>query len=169
MSDAAQAQTAIPAPFVSGVMKVRPEWIDYNGHLNMAYYNVLFDSGVDGLLEALGMGEDYVRQRKLSLFTAEVHLRYLRELHEGDCVRVSIQLLGIDGKRLHTFQMLHHATEGWLAATSENMYLHVDMTTKKTSPFPEEVAARLARLKAAHDKLPRPKEAGRSIGMAGPR
>jgi len=155
----------VPAPFVSSVMRVEPQWIDYNGHLNMAYYNVFFDRALDEVLVVLGMSKDYVKQRRLSVFTAEVHLRYLRELREGDPVRVSVQLLGSDNKRLHTFEELKHATEGWLSATSENMSLHVDLEAKKTAAFPGDVAERLAKMKAAHAKLPPPDGAGRRIAM----
>src|SRR5689334_535014 len=89
------------APFVSSVMRVEPAWIDYNGHLNMAYYNVLFDRAVDEVLEIIGCGLDYVETKRLSWFTAEVHVRYLRELHSGDPVRVSVQLIDCDAKRMH--------------------------------------------------------------------
>ena len=130
------------APFVSSAMKVEPAWIDYNGHLNMAYYNVLFDRAVDEVFELLGCGADYVK-KGFSTFTAEVHVRYLRELHEGDPVRVTFQLLEYDHKRMHYFEQLFHAEEGWVSATSENMSLHVDMTAKKVAPFPPEVVRRL--------------------------
>jgi len=153
------------APFVSSVMRVEPQWIDYNGHLNMAYYNVLFDRAVDEAFELLACGADYVKTRKHSCFTAEVHLRYLRELHAGDPVRVTFQLLDYDAKRMHYFEQLFHATEGWVSATSENMSLHVDMATSKTAPFSPDVAARLARMKASHTNLPRPEAAGRKIAM----
>ena len=131
-------------------MAVEPAWIDYNGHLNMAYYNVLFDRAVDEAFELLGCGLDYVKTRKHSCFTAEVHVRYLRELHAGDPVRVTFQLLDYDAKRMHYFEQLFHASEGWVSATSENMSLHVDMAAGKTAPFPDEVASCLARMKAAH-------------------
>ena len=137
------------APFVSSVMRVEPAWIDYNGHLNMAYYNVLFDRAVDEAFELIGCGLDYVKTRKHSCFTAEVHVRYLRELHAGDPVRVTFQLLDYDAKRMHYFEQLFHAAEGWVSATSENMSLHVDMAAGKTAPFPAEVA-----------QLPRPHEGG---------
>jgi acyl-CoA thioester hydrolase len=153
------------APFVSSVMRVEPQWIDYNGHLNMAYYNVLFDRAVDEAYELIGIGADYVGQRKHSFFTAEVHLRYLRELHAGDPVRVTFQLLDFDRKRLHTFEQLFHAEDGWVAATSENMSLHVDMASRKTAAFPAEVTRRLAEMKASHARLPRPEAAGRRIAM----
>ena len=153
------------APFVSSVMRVEPQWIDYNGHLNMAYYNVLFDRAVDETYELIGVGTDYVGKRRRSIFTAEVHVRYLRELHAGDPVRVTFQLLGYDAKRLHYFEQLFHAHDGWVSATSENLALHVDLDSKKTEPFPNEVAARLADMKAAHAQLPVPEAAGRRIAM----
>jgi acyl-CoA thioester hydrolase len=153
------------APFVSSVMRVEPDWIDYNGHLNMAYYNVLFDRAVDEAYELIGIGHDYLVERKHSTFTAEVHVRYLRELHAGDPVRVTFQLLDYDAKRIHYFEQLFHAEEGWVSATSENMTLHVDMQAKKVARLPDDVARRLAKMKAAHVRLPRPETAGRGIAM----
>ena len=102
-------------------------------------------------------------------FTAEVHVRYLRELHAGDPVRVTFQLLDYDAKRMHYFEQLLHATEGWVSATSENMSLHVDMAAKKTAPFPPDVAERLAAMLASHRSLPHPEGAGRRIAMPGQR
>jgi acyl-CoA thioester hydrolase len=160
-------EPAFFAPFVSSVMRVEEAWIDYNGHLNMAYYNVLFDRCVDEAYELIGCGLGYLEQTRHSTFTAEVHVRYLRELHAGDPVRVTFQLLGYDAKRIHYFEELRHAEEGWLSATSENMTLHVDMTAKKTVPFPDFIAARLARMKAAHAHLPLPDGVGRRIAMPG--
>jgi acyl-CoA thioester hydrolase len=153
------------APFVSSVMQVEPHWIDYNGHLNMAYYNVLFDRAVDETYELIGVGADYVARRRQSIFTAEVHVRYLRELHAGDPVRVTFQLIDYDAKRLHYFEQLFHAADGWVSATSENLSLHVDMTSRKAAVFPNEVADRLAEMKASHALLPVPEAAGRRIGM----
>ncbi|MBX6426986.1 MAG: thioesterase family protein [Variibacter sp.] len=165
MLDRSDFEPVFFAPFVSSVMQVEPGWIDYNGHLNMAYYNVLFDRAVDEVYELLGVGAAYVEREKRSLFTAEVHVRYLRELHAGDSVRVTFQLLGFDHKRVHYFEQLFHATEGWVSATSENMALHVDMEARRTVPFTEAVARRLARMQAAHAMLPRPEAAGRRIAM----
>jgi acyl-CoA thioester hydrolase len=153
------------APFVSSVMRVEPAWIDYNGHLNMAYYNVLFDRAVDEAFALVGFGPDYVKRRNCSFFTAEVHVRYLRELNAGDPVRVTVQLLDCDAKRLHFFEQLFHAAEGWVSATSEDIALHVDLESKKTAPFPDYVAARLQEMKASHARLPRPEAAGRRIEM----
>ena len=153
------------APFVSSVMRVEPQWIDYNGHLNMAYYNVLFDRAVDETYELIGVGAGYAAQRRHSVFTAEVHVRFLRQLHAGDPVRVTFQFLDYDDKRLHYFEQLFHAEEGWVSATSENLSLHGDMNSSKTATFPREVAARLADMKGAHALLPVPEACGRRIGM----
>jgi acyl-CoA thioester hydrolase len=131
----------------------------------MAYHNVLFDRAVDEAYELIGTGADYVTNRRHSYYTAEVHLRYLRELYAGDPVRVTFQLLDFDDKRLHYFEQLFHATDGWISATSENMALHVDMESKRTAPVSPEVARRLAAMKAAHARLPRPEPAGRRIAM----
>ena len=153
------------APFVSSVMRVEPAWIDYNGHLNMAYYNVLFDRCVDEAYELLGIGADYLSKQRHSTFTAEAHVRYLRELQEGEPVRATFQLLDYDSKRIHYFQQLFHAAEGWMSATSENMTLHVNMITKKVAPFPDKIMRTLSRMKVAHARLPRPEAAGRRIAM----
>jgi acyl-CoA thioester hydrolase len=155
----------IPAPFVSSMMRIEPQWIDYNGHLNVAYYNVLFDRAVDEIYEYFGLGPSYLERHKHSTMVAEAHVRYLREVHEKDPLRVTVQLLDYDAKRIHLFEQLLHADEGWLSATSETMTLHVDMTTKKVVPFPEDVLRALAAMKEAHAKLPVPAGAGRSIKM----
>jgi acyl-CoA thioester hydrolase len=105
--------------------------------------------------------------RRHSCFTAEVHVRYLRELHAGDPVRVTFQLLDYDAKRMHYFEQLFHATEGWVSATSENMSLHVDMAAGKTAPFSSDVVRCLEKMKASHAKLPLPEAVGRQIAMPG--
>jgi len=167
MLERADPEPAFSAPFVSSLMRVEPGWIDYNGHLNMAYYNVLFDRAVDEAYELLGCGLAYVQNSRHSCFTAEAHVRYLRELHAGDPVRVTFQLIDFDSKRLHYFEQLFHAEEHWLSATSENMALHVDMDARKTASFPAAITDRLARMKAAHAALPLPQGLGRRIAMPG--
>src|ERR1700748_1023024 len=154
-----------PPPFLSSVMQIEPQWIDYNGHLNMAYYNVMFDRAIDELWLKLGIGPTYMKARQGSTFTAECHVRYLREIHFGDPVQVAILLVGADEKRLHTFEQLRHASEGWLSATSENMTLHIDMATRKTAPFPSDIRARIAAVAKAHSAAARPEGIGRKIAM----
>lgn len=162
-----RAEPEFPAPFMSSLMRIEPSWIDYNGHLNVAYYNVLFDRAVDEIYEPLGLGPDYLKQHGHSTMVAELHVRYLREVHEGHPLKIAIQLLDYDAKRIHLFEQLLHATEGWVSATSESMTLHVDMAAKKVARFPDSVMVKLERLKAAHAALPRPEGAGRNVQMPG--
>jgi acyl-CoA thioester hydrolase len=165
MLDRTDLEPVFFAPFVSSMMRLEPPWIDYNGHLNMAYYNVLFDRAVDEASELIGVGPDYLERQGHSTMVVETHVRYLRELHGDDLVRVTVQLLDYDAKRFHLFEQLFHATEGWISATSETMTLHVDMTSKKVAPFPPSVLRALGAMKQSHAALPQPDGAGRSVAM----
>ncbi len=151
-------------PFVTAPMPVEDAWIDYNGHLNMAYYNVLFDRGADGVLDALGIGAEYARNEGMTIYTAEIHVRYVRELHAGDFVTSSLQIVDHDAKRIHGYQEIRHV-DGWVAATAEALWLHIDMSGPKVAPFSEATAERIAAMQAEHDKLGRPDTIGRPIGI----
>lgn len=166
MVDYPEAPALFFAPFVSSRMRVEPQWIDYNGHLNMAYYHVLFDRAVDEAFSLIGLGPEYAATRRSSFFAAEAHVRYLRELRAGEPVRATIQLIDFDDKRIHFYMELRHAEEGWLSATSENLSLHVDMAGKRVSHFPADILSNLALLKAAHAGLRRPEALGRIIQIA---
>lgn len=153
-----------PVPFRSSVMTVEPQWIDYNGHMNMAYYNVLFDRCADEIYEQLGFGPDYLERSGHTTYTAEFHIFYVRELHEGDKVRVLFQLIDFDEKRFHTYQEIWHE-DGWCAATGEAMGLHIDQSGPRVAPMPDPILTRLRALHDAHKDLPRPERVGRSIGI----
>jgi acyl-CoA thioester hydrolase len=101
----------LPGPFECQVRQIEPQWIDH-GHLNMAYYNVILDDSVGDLFGAIGLGRNYKKQRNCSTMTAECHVRYLREVHLGDPLQVSILVIAADDKRIHFFEELRHATEG---------------------------------------------------------
>jgi acyl-CoA thioester hydrolase len=157
---------AFPGPLPCPEQAVEPTWIDYNGHMNMAYYHVAFDRAVDFAYDQLGLGAQYVETAQASLFTAEVHVCYLQELSQGEHFTVSWQLLGFDSKRLHFFEHLHCGER--LIATSEQMALHVSMETRRTAPCPEEAVARLDYVAKAHAALPRPAQQGRILGIPKP-
>ncbi|MDQ0471489.1 thioesterase family protein [Labrys wisconsinensis] len=165
MLDASNPPALFFAPFVSSPMRIEPHWIDYNGHLNMAYYHVLFDNALGEALALVGLGEDYVRERDRSFFTGEVHVVYKRELRLEDPVRVRLQLVDYDEKRLHIFEELCHASEGWVSATCELISLHVDLATRKVTPFPQDIIRNLEQMRSSHGWLPTPEIVGRSIRM----
>ena len=154
-----------PTPFTGSLQKVEDQWTDYNGHLNMAYYNVIFDRCGDEAFALMGLGPDYVKSHICSFFTLEAHVTYLRELHAGDEVRVTVQFLDHDGKRVHYVQQMFHAGDGYLACVSENIVMHVDLTAKKASLFPPDVLARIAAMTEAHKALPVPPQVGHRIGI----
>ena len=157
---------AIPSPLDLHRETVRPEWIDYNGHMNVAFYVLAFDHATDAVFEYLGIGEDYRSRTGCTLFALELHVLYKAELTEGAPLRVTTQILGADEKRLHFFHRMYHAETGIEAACYEIMGLNVDMTERKARPFPPAARERIRAVAAAHAALSRPKEAGRAIGLA---
>ena len=152
-------------PYLSDRFRVEPGWVDYNGHLNMAYYNVLFDRACDAFLLSAGLGPDYVATRGHSYMTAEIHVCYLREVFLTDPLQVRQRVLDLDDRRLHLFSELIHAEDGWVSATSEQMYLHLDMAVRRVVPWPADVRDGLKALWAPTRRLPLPDRAGRRIGI----
>jgi acyl-CoA thioester hydrolase len=158
---------SIPAPFERYEGEVLCEWIDANDHMNLAYYTVLFDYATDALFDAIGIGRQYKDSTGNGTFVVETHNLYERELLLGDRVRVSAQILGMDGKRLHLAHEMFMVANGQRAATQELMYLHVNLSTRRVVPFPDGIRERVAAAAAAHAGLPRPDWAGRRIAMPG--
>ncbi|MEM9731875.1 MAG: thioesterase family protein [Pseudomonadota bacterium] len=156
--------TASPSPFTTPPMAVEKDWIDYNGHLNMAYYNVLFDRGADAFFERLGLGPNYLTERQHTFYTAEAHVRYVRELHLGHEVRASMRIVDLDEKRIHAYAELHH-TDGWLAASCETMSLHIDMSGPRVAVFPDDVFASLKQQFKHDSQLEKPHAMGQPIGI----
>ncbi len=153
------------APFVSTVMTVDSDWIDYNGHLNMAYYNVLIDRAVDEAFLLVGLGPDYIRERGASFFTAEAHVRYLRELKAGDPVRVTIRLIDYDEKRLHIYaSCIMRSKAGFRPLPSSSRCTSIPRR-EGSCPSPTTCSIRLAPMKSAHGSLPLPDAIGRRIAM----
>lgn len=151
-------------PHISSVMEVVPEWIDYNGHMNMAFYSALFDRAGDEFYEIIGLGADYAKTRRMTSYTGEVKIRYLQELHLEQKVRVRSWIIDHDAKRFHCWQELH-AEDGFLSATAETLALHVDMSGPKVVPFPDDIAARLDAFAETHGLPEMPEAAGKAIGI----
>jgi acyl-CoA thioester hydrolase len=163
MSDTNHRCPAEPLETARG--DVPAEWIDYNGHMNVAYYVLAFDQGTDHFLGTLGMDPDYPRREGGSTFALEMHVTYDRELKQGDPYVVHTQLIDADAKRIHMHHTMRHATEGWLAATNEVITMHIDMAQRRSAPFPAHIQPRVDALRSAHATLPRPATLGRLIGI----
>lgn len=152
----------IPSPYISEPMQVQSEWCNSDGQLTLAHFGVIFDRGAEGAFELMGMGPAYAELRSLSYYTAEAHVSFIRPLHAGDKVVVKLQVLDHDEKRIRTFQEMHHI-DGWLAATSEILSLHVELSGPKVVAFPIEVRSKIEAMAKAHATLPTPERAGRHI------
>ena len=139
---------------------VRPAWIDYNGHMNDGYYAVAFSFVTDAFMDYIGIGAAYRTQTRCTIYTAEMHITYLRELKEQAPLQFTTQILAFDAKRCHIFHSLLHGREQYLAATCELMQLHVDQALGKVVSFPDSVMNRLAELYAVHENLPKPVQVG---------
>ncbi len=143
---------------------VRPEWVDYNRHMSDFRYGQLFGEAVDGLFRQAGVDEAY-RDKGRMYYTVENHILHLGEAKAGDPLYVTAQVLGVDDKRLHVFQRMHRGRDGKLIATADQMYLHVDTAAAKAAPAAEDVRAKLESIHRDHEGLPRPAEAGRTVGL----
>jgi acyl-CoA thioester hydrolase len=160
----ADIATQIDALDYSG-MTVLPEYIDGNGHMNVGYYTLLFDKALDRPWERLGIYSELQLKTGISSFTLESHLTYQRELKLGDALQFNLQLLDYDAKRIHYFMRMHHATDGYLAATCEQISICMDMNLRRSAAWSNAALANIAALFERHKDRPRPPEAGRAIGI----
>ena len=145
---------------------VRSEWIDFNGHMNVAYYVLAFDRATDRLLEHLGLGEEYARRENNSVFVVDMNVTYRMELRDGESFNVTTQLLGFDQKRIHFFHEMFR-DGGDLVATNEILALHVDLSIRRATAIPSAASSKLTELESIHGGLPWPEAAGRVIQLAG--
>ena len=148
--------------------QVLPEWIDINGHMNVAYYVLAFDLAVDALWHEFGITDEHIHDNRSSTFAVESHVTYRRELKEGDPYIVTAQILAYDKKRIHQFQRMYHAQEGFLAATAEWMNLHVDLKTRRVAPWPDQILEGISRVALSQGEWPYPSDAGRVMRVRDP-
>ena len=144
---------------------VRTEWCDYNGHMNLAFYILVFDHATDALFNGVGIDQNYRDTAAHSSFAVESHITYDNEVLDGAELYCTTQLLDFDEKRVHYFHRMYHADEGYLAATTELMSVHVDLNARRVVPMPDEFQSRLAAMLQEHKSLPKPEQAGRVIGI----
>ena len=143
---------------------VLAEHIDYNGHMNVVHYRAAFDASTDGLFAHLGLGpEQYNARTGSTLMVVEEHTRYHAELSEGERYRVLARLVGHSAKKLHYLLAMENLDRGVLAATHEELALHVDLTARRSSPLPPAALAAIEALEATQAQLPPPPDLGRVI------
>jgi acyl-CoA thioester hydrolase len=146
---------------------VQPEWVDYNGHMNVAYYVLIFDHATDAALDWLDVGEHYRRRTGCSVFVGEMHVTYRQEVLEGDELMVATRLLANDERRLVLFHEMTCPRFDAVVASNEVLCVYVDLATRRASPWPADAAQTFARALAAQSHLPPPKLVGRAIDAVG--
>ena len=151
-------------PFVFTV-DVQPDWVDANGHMNVAFYVLAFDKATDAFYDQLGLSWDYLDDHNHSLFTLGMNVDYVQEVFEGDPLRITTQLLDWDAKRLHYAHQMFHAQKGYLAATNEALAIHVSMETRRSTPFDEAMQAKLTSVFEHHKSVEAPEFVGRTLGI----
>ena len=144
---------------------VLPEWVDWNGHMNVAFYVTAFDQASGAFMRNIGLGRNYVDSKSGMTFVLETHVTYDREVKEGDPLRNTTQIIDHDAKRVHYIHMMYHGTEGYLAATNELMLMNIDYATRRSAPWPDWAMPRIEKMAEVHKHLPRPPQAGRLIGI----
>ena len=142
---------------------VRPEWIDHNGHMNSAYYVLAFDEAGTSLFRYFGISEEYRKNARSGIFVGDYHVRYSREVVEGDPLRFTHLIIDCDEKKVHYWQEMFHATKGYLAAQCEVIMLHVSLSTRRVTPFPPEIFAKIKSVCEIHAKAPPPENLGHVI------
>lgn len=156
---------AIAAPLCLHAPRVQPEWVDYNGHMSESCFLLAFGDSADAFFRFLGIDERYRDLRGLSFYTVQTHLHNLQEAAEGAPLRLTLQLLDADDKRMHLFHSMFHASSGELLATGEQMLVHVDTRAGRAAAMPADIHDHVHAVLAAHAALPRPPQAGAAIGI----
>ncbi|MEO8546723.1 MAG: thioesterase family protein [Burkholderiaceae bacterium] len=157
-------QAPIAAPLCLLQTTVSPLWVDYNGHMSESCYLLVFGDNSDAFFRLVGIDEAY-RAAGHSLYTVQTQLHNLREVSEGEPIRLTLQLLDCDDKRLHIFHAMFHGSSGELLATGEQLLVHVDMRQGRSVVMPPELRAKVLAIRAAHAALPTPEQAGQPIGI----
>ena len=117
---------------------IKKEWTDYNNHMNMAYYVLVFDQVWENMLEKFKMGENSAKTKNMSTMVVETYTTYNSEVKEGDEVEINLTFFDHDKKRLHFKMEMIEKSSQKLSATLEMLSLYIDLNKRKVSEFEEE-------------------------------
>lgn len=144
---------------------VEEDWIDYNGHMNVAYYVLAFDRATDHFAETLGLGPDYLTREQCSFFVVDMNVTYRREVGLGTELSFATHLVDFKDKKMLFFHYMFAKTEGFLAATNALLAVHVNMRERRSEPFPTPVLGRLAETLKRHAAMPVPHAVSRGLSL----
>ncbi len=159
------ATAPIDAPLQLHSPTVLPQWVDYNGHMSESCFLLVFGDSSDAFFRFVGIDESYRDTQGMSLYTVQTQIHNIKEASQGDPLRLTLQVLDVDDKRVHIFHRMFHANTGELLATGEQMLVHVDMHAGRAAPMPPWLLEHMQAIHTAHAALPRPSQAGAAIGI----
>ena len=133
--------------------EINHSMLDDMGHMNVRYYWHIFDDATWAFFAGLGMDRDYYASSGNGSFALQQYIYYAAEVHAGESIAVYSRLLGRSERRLHFMHFMINLTAGRLAATVESLGSHADLTVRRTSPFPPQIASRLDEVLSAHTGL----------------
>lgn len=133
--------------------RVEPEWLDYNGHMNVAYYTRAFDKAGEQFVASVGLSEAQTRETGNSWMVTEAHITYQNEANCADDLKINTRILALDTKRIHLFQSMYRKADSTLLATNEQLILHVNLQQRKVKPFTPEVMQKLQQLWVLNKRL----------------
>ena len=159
------ASATIAGPLALHSPVVLPQWVDYNGHMSESCYLLVFGDNSDAFFRYIGIDETYRDTGGMSLYTVQTQIHNLKEAAIGTPLRLTLQVLDVDDKRVHIFHSMFHGETGDLLATGEQMLVHVSMAEGRSAPMPAWLLSRVQSIYAKHSALPKPPQAGASIGI----
>lgn len=158
-----EADAPVEAPLRLHRTAVRPQWVDYNGHMTESCFLLVFGDSADAFFRYVGVDEGY-RAAGHSLYTVQTHLHHRREAVEGDALELSLQVLDCDAKRVHVYHEMHRR-DGPLLAAAEQMLVHVDMQRGRSAPMPPNLLRHVQAVRQAHADLPLGELVGRPLAI----
>ena len=140
----------LSSPYKTRNQKVLPEWIDYNGHMNVAYYTLAFDKALDFFFEdVLGIGPTFVEKNKEGPFALKASYNYFSELLEEEIFFVDISILDFDSKRVHLFGEMRKDKSLELSAVFETVLMNMDLSARTVKQYPDRVLELLSIFKSS--------------------
>ena len=161
-----QVKKTLSSPFRTKNQTVLGEWIDYNGHMNVAYYTLAFDKALDLFFEdVLNIGPSFVEKNKEGPFALKASYYYFSELLESESFFVDISILDFDSKRVHVFGEMRKDKSLELSAVFETVLMNMDLSARKVKQYPNRVLELFKLFKSSLDKDKIPLEIGKKITL----
>ena len=161
-----QAKNTLRSPYRTRNQTVLNEWIDYNGHMNVAYYTLAFDKALDFFFEdVLNIGPSFVEKNKEGPFALKASYNYFSELLESDIFFVDISILDFDPKRVHVFGEMRKDKSLELSAVFETVLMNMDLHARKVKQYPDRVLKLFKLFKSSLEQDKIPLEIGKKITL----